>query len=89
MKFVGYARPHPDLLPQEKEQQFYVSGFVDDCPANSVARISRSRRTIPPLLGERAGAGRTCFLSLVTIVSLFSRDDVPGIDVTAIRAKAA
>jgi hypothetical protein len=48
MKLVGYARPHPDLLPQEKEQPSHVSGFTDDSPANSVARISRSWRTIHP-----------------------------------------
>ena len=29
-----YARPHPDLLPQEKELQANVSSFVDDHPAN-------------------------------------------------------
>jgi hypothetical protein len=33
------ARPHPDLLPREKEQLSYVSGFVDECPANPGARI--------------------------------------------------
>jgi hypothetical protein len=28
------VRPHPDLLPREKEQQAHVSGFADYRPAN-------------------------------------------------------
>jgi hypothetical protein len=27
---VFYPRPHPDFLPQEKEQQAHVSGFAAD-----------------------------------------------------------
>jgi hypothetical protein len=54
MRFVGYARPQPDLLPQEKEQQSLVS-----CLRMSVRQIqsrafSKGRRTIHLLLGEKA-----------------------------------
>jgi hypothetical protein len=55
MKFVGYARPHPDLPPQEKEQQVHVSDFADERPANPVTRILKRRRTVLLLLGEKAG----------------------------------
>jgi hypothetical protein len=38
-EIVGYARPQPDLLPQEKEQQMHVSDFADERPAIPVTRI--------------------------------------------------
>jgi hypothetical protein len=41
MKLVFYARPQPDLLPQEKEKLLAVSGFTVDRPANPVARFSK------------------------------------------------
>jgi hypothetical protein len=49
------ARPHPDLLPQEKEQQLGVPNVMDNRPANSAAGIPVGRRTILLLLGEKAG----------------------------------
>jgi hypothetical protein len=30
-------RPHPDLLPQEKEQPEAASNFANDRPANPIA----------------------------------------------------
>jgi hypothetical protein len=53
---VFFARPQPDLLPQEKEQRLRDPGFMDDRPANPVIGFSKTRRTILPLLEERAGA---------------------------------
>ena len=53
--FVFYARPQPDLLPQEKGQRLHVSDIADDCPANPIAGFSTGRRMIHPLLG---GEGR-------------------------------
>jgi hypothetical protein len=50
-----FARPQPDLLPQEKEQQSRFLFFADGRPANPVAGFSMSRRMILLLLGEKAG----------------------------------
>jgi hypothetical protein len=41
MKFVFYARPQPDLLPQEKEKPLAGLFFTVDRSANPVARISK------------------------------------------------
>lgn len=49
------GRPHPFLLPQEKEQPLCIFGIADICPANSVAGIRVKRRMILPLRGERVG----------------------------------
>ena len=54
----------------------------------------RRRRTIPPLLGERAGARAdvlsvTCFAPIAVFFSLFSRADVRVKVVTEIRVSAA
>jgi hypothetical protein len=38
-KFEFYARPHPDLLPEEKEQLLRVSVLSADRPINPAARI--------------------------------------------------
>jgi hypothetical protein len=56
-KLIGWknARPHPDLLPQEKEQQLGVPNVMDNRPANPIAGFSVRRRTILLLLGEKAG----------------------------------
>jgi hypothetical protein len=43
-------------LPQERESLSLVLGFTDERPANPVVKFSKERRTILPLLGERAGA---------------------------------
>ena len=42
-------------LPQEKKWLSIVSGFADSRPIQSY-KFSKGRRTILPLLGERAGA---------------------------------
>ena len=44
-------------LPQERKWLSAVSGFADHHPINPVAVFSKRRRTILPLLGERAGVG--------------------------------
>jgi hypothetical protein len=43
-------------LPQERKSLSLVLGFMDKHPANPVVKFSKERRTILPLLGERAGA---------------------------------
>jgi hypothetical protein len=50
-----YDRPHPDLLPREKEQPLSGSIFANDYQAISVAGISVRRQMILLLLGEKAG----------------------------------
>jgi hypothetical protein len=49
------ARPHPSLLPQEKESPLYAWMLSADHPANPVAGFSKRRRMILLLLGEKAG----------------------------------
>jgi len=48
MKFVFYVRPHPGLLPQEKEKLRAGFGFADERPANPVARISKQTENDSP-----------------------------------------
>ena len=47
-KLVFLNRPHPDLLPQEKEQLLFVSILSDDCPANPAARIFKETANDSP-----------------------------------------
>ena len=47
-KFVFDVRPHPSLLPQEKESPLHDSGFTDDRPANPVAGISQDAANVAP-----------------------------------------
>ena len=42
--------------PGEKEQRSHGSDFADDQSANPVAGFRKSRQSILPLPGERAGA---------------------------------
>src|SRR5688500_17680682 len=49
------VRPHPDPLPQEREQPSRVSGFANDGSANPVAGILVRRQAFLRLLRERAG----------------------------------
>ena len=39
MTFAFYARPHPDLLPQEKEELPGIFGLADVRSANPIVRI--------------------------------------------------
>ena len=41
-------RPHPGLLPQEKEKLRAGFGFADERPANPVARISKQTENDSP-----------------------------------------
>ena len=43
------------LSPEEREQHLVVSGFSDAHSANPALGFAKSRRSILPLLGERAG----------------------------------
>jgi hypothetical protein len=42
------TRPHPDLLPREKEQRWQAFVFADECPANSVAGFLQKAATASP-----------------------------------------
>jgi len=48
-------RPHPNPLPQEREQPSAGLVFADDLPSNPAAQIRVRRKTILPLPG---GEGR-------------------------------
>jgi hypothetical protein len=39
MTFAFYFRPHPDLLPWEKEELPGILGLAEVCSANPIARI--------------------------------------------------
>jgi hypothetical protein len=45
---VFFVRPHPDLLPQEKEQPLCVFIFSIDHPANPVTRIFKGTANDSP-----------------------------------------
>jgi hypothetical protein len=53
-KLIGWknARPQPDLLPQEKEQQPRIFSFVEGCPANPITVFSEAADVSPSPWGE-------------------------------------
>jgi hypothetical protein len=53
--FTCHARPHPNPLPQEREQSSRVSAFRARIELAAAPRIAKRRRTILPLPG---GEGR-------------------------------
>jgi hypothetical protein len=58
-KFVFNVRPHPNLLPQEKEPAAHASLFPADCPANPVASISKDAASVISLSSEERAGVRT------------------------------
>jgi len=53
-----FVRPHPDPLPQEREQRMAVSVFPASAVANPPSGFTEERQQLPPLLeGEGRGEG--------------------------------
>src|SRR5208283_94477 len=61
------ARPHPDPLPQEREQLSFVFNSANDYLVNPPSDTPQRWRPFLPLLGERAGVREV-------VISYFSLD---------------
>jgi hypothetical protein len=61
-KLIGgkNARPQPDLLPREKEQQPRIFSIVEDCLANPIAGFSVKAANVSPSPSVFASLRRDC-----------------------------
>jgi len=68
LRGLKISRPHPDLLPQEKEQVAIAFGVSDDHPVEPTINISTNAATVFPSFGG-AGRGGQSFNKLYQLYS--------------------